>query len=177
MKNYAPWEKKQKPASTPLRRSFTMGKAYSVVGLLVGGFISCVVDGEDWMWMFFFLFAALAAFVAGSVLWLVFVAAKPSPGRGCVAGGLAGVVSHWLCWMFIIVFWNFTFLSMNMPTSSLGEAPMTFVEAPFGASIFTLWSLYIFGWVTVPAGAVIGLVLGYLQQKSLKATDTTTQHE
>ncbi|WP_027184472.1 hypothetical protein [Desulfovibrio inopinatus] len=168
MKNYSPWEKKVRTrSSTPWRRAMTMGKAYAPVGVLVGGYVSMTAQGGGWGW--FFVFAGVAAFVAGFAMWLAFVSVKPTVGRGIVAGAFAGIVSHWLCWLFSMIFWRFTFLTMHMPLSSLGEAPMTMFEVPLGAGVFSLWSLFIFGAVTIPAGAFIGGVVGFIQKKSVDA--------
>jgi len=40
--------------------------------------------------------------------------------------------------------------------SSLGEPPLNVIEAIPAALVFSFWSLLFFGWITVPAGALIG---------------------
>ncbi|EIC23628.1 hypothetical protein Thi970DRAFT_01304 [Thiorhodovibrio frisius] len=67
---------------------------------------------------------------------------------------LALVISRWHKIMNLDYLWFGT-------TSSLGEPPMNPFQGLAGAAAFSAFSLFLFGWVTIPAGALLGgLMIG-----------------
>jgi len=73
-----------------------------------------------------------------------------------VLGAFGGVVSHYVCWYIHFVFAYLGYEMFGFYESSLGEGPANPVQALLGAFAFSMFSLLIFGWVTVSAGAWVG---------------------
>ncbi|MEA3642515.1 MAG: hypothetical protein VBE63_21610 [Lamprobacter sp.] len=65
------------------------------------------------------------------------------------------MIAHSVCWwLFILAAWiEGTWLTGG---ASPGEPSMNPLQGIIGALIFSLFSLALFGWVTIPAGALIG---------------------
>ena len=144
--------------TTPTRRSFTFGLLSALLGSLVAVLVLATVEGEGFWGL---LFAApSAAFVCGAALWRLLPERMSGrrPAWGAAAGAIAGVVSHFFAWYFQYVGMNLCFWITGGCTSSLGEPPANLLEAFVGAAALTFFSLLVVGWLTLPLGAVIGLV-------------------
>jgi hypothetical protein len=138
--------RKQKIMNKSVIDSLLMGAGCSIVGLICGLYISNTTTNLDYS--LFWLYASIAAFLtAGALWWILIEKATPNsmirgPGwmRGGIVGGLAGFVAHIVCWIIVL-----------RPTS---PAALTSVF------VFSLFSVPIFGLFTIPAGMVVGGVMG-----------------
>ena len=144
--------------TAPTKRSLTFGLLCALVGSLVAVLILILVEGEG-HWMLLFA-APAAAFVCGASLWRILP--ERTSGRraawGACAGALAGVVSHYVAWYVQYLGMNLCFWLSGGCTSSLGEPPANPLEALAGSAGLTFFSLLVVGWLTLPIGAVLGLV-------------------
>lgn len=136
-----------------------MGSLCGLAGIAIGGYVSLTAIGEGYELLP--LFAGLAAFLTGAISWWLLLErpAKYTLLRGGLAGTLAGLISHYLCWYLLILFRNICYWGWGGCTSSLGEPPVDPLNGLWGAAVLTLGSLLFFGWLTVPLGAVFGGML------------------
>jgi hypothetical protein len=109
----------------------------------------------DWQGML--VAAPLAAFFCGMVCWGLFVirGQKVRFWRGVWVGALVGLLSHPLVWYGSILYFYL-----------VGE-PRTLnpVEGLGASLVYGLVSLIFIGWLTVPAAAITGGLLAYVQAK------------
>lgn len=143
------------------QRSLPMGCFCAIPGLLAGVYIALSAWGNGWE--LFAVAAPLGAFLSGLGMWRLIVAVRPSKGRGLLAGFLAGLVAHWVCWYLLMLLHWLGFIFFGTGTSSLGEPPVNPLQALWGAAAFSFFSLLLCGWITGPVGAGIGYVLGRRQ--------------
>lgn len=143
--------------TAPGRRSLVFGALCAGAGLLFGILVPVVAGGDGYRWLF--AAAAPAAFVCGAALWRLLPERIPRHrlAWGALAGALAGLVSHYLTWYLSFLGANVSFWLTGGPISSLGEPPADLLTAFLGAAGLTFFSLVIVGWLTVPAGALLGL--------------------
>ena len=116
------------------RRSLVFGLLCAAVGLLFGIAISSSAEGDGWQW--FWVASTLAAFASGAAAWRL-LAERPSrqrPIRGALAGGVAGLVTHYVTWYFQYVARNVCFWLTGGCTSSLGEPPADLLRAFAGSA-------------------------------------------
>jgi hypothetical protein len=144
------------------RRALHFGLLCALVGLGGGGYAVHSAIGEGWQRLP--ICAALAAFLTGFGLWSWLIERRAVPGRrvsilaGILTGGTAGGLAHYLCWYLLILSANLDYVLFGT-TSSLGEPPMNPFQGLAGAAVFSAWSLFLFGWVTIPAGALLGWLM------------------
>ncbi|MBK1649352.1 hypothetical protein [Rhabdochromatium marinum] len=140
------------------RRALPFGLLCALVGLGVGGYAVHSAIGEGWQRLP--ICAALAAFLAGFGLWYWLIERRKALRHraGILTGALTGALAHYLCWYLLILSANLDYLWFGT-TSSLGEPPMTPFQGLAGAAVFSGWSLILFGWVTIPAGALLGWLM------------------
>ena len=154
------------------RYSLLMGAICAPAGVGVGWIVASTATGSGYE--YFFAYAGAAAFLTGAVMWWLVIErpGKATRLRGAAAGGWAGILAHWACWYLVIV----SLWLCNQVTggcvSSLGDAPMNPLQAMPGAAAFSLWSLLLFGIVTVPYGAIAGLVLAGHRRKATGSPTT-----
>lgn len=150
-----------------MKTTLLMGALCGAVGILVGLWVSLTATGAGYER--FPVYAFLAAFAGGAGLWWFVLArqGRYSLRRGAAAGALAGLVSHYFCWYLLILDNNLCFWLLGGCGSSLGEPPIDPLNGLWGAAVFTLGSLLFFGWLTVPAGALIGGLLAARRRTGL----------
>lgn len=97
--------------------------------------------------------APLAAFICGLICWGI--CQKVRFWRGVWVGALVGLLSHPLAWYGSSLYFYLA-----------GEPGALNPLEGLGASLFyTLFSLVLVGWLTVPVGAITGGFLAYAQAK------------
>ena len=123
-----------------------------------------VSPGSDWMVMLFT--SPLSAAVIALVSWALLTSLGRSVQiwKGIVVGVLAGSVSHFFAWYLSILFAYF-----RNAVSSLGETTVGPVDGIGASLVMTLFSLGVFGWVTIPVGALTGAFLTALSKRFLAA--------
>jgi hypothetical protein len=146
------------------RTTLLMGTLCGVAGLLIGLWVSLTATGEGYE--LFAVYAFMAAFIVASSLWWLILARRRtySLGRGAVAGALAGLLSHYVCWYLLILGSNVCYWVWGGCRSSLGEPPIDPLNALWAAAVFSAGSLLFFGWLTVPIGALIGSLVAVRQR-------------
>ena len=139
-----------------LSTTLWMGLFCGAVGLLVGLWVWNLAIAEDYA--AFPAYTTLAAALTGAGLWWLLVARLGlyRPLRGAFAGGLAGIVAHYLCWYLAILANNVCYWGWGGCQASLPGPPVDPLNGLWAAAILALGSLFFFGWLTVPAGALIG---------------------
>lgn len=140
------------------RRALHFGLLCALVGLAVGGYAIHSATGEGWHLLP--ICATLASFLTGFGLWSWLIERRAVTRRraGILTGALTGTLAHYLCWYLLILSANLDYLWFGT-TSSLGEPPMNPVQELGGAAVFSGFSLFLFGWVTIPAGALLGWLM------------------
>ncbi len=103
---------------------------------------------------------ACPPFLTGFGLWYWRIERRQSTRllAGILTGALAGALAHYVCWYLLILSANLDDLWFGT-TSSLGEPPMNPVQGLIGAAVFSAFSLFLFGWVTIPVGALLGWLM------------------
>lgn len=148
--------------SPSARGALYFGLLCALVGLAVGWYAVHSAIGDGWQRLP--IVAALAAFLTGFGLWYWLIERRAATGRrsgplaGLFTGGAAGALAHYPCWYLMILSANLDYLWFGT-TSSLGEPPMNPVQGLAGAAVFSAWSLFLFGGVTIPAGALLGWLM------------------
>jgi hypothetical protein len=111
----------------------------------------------------FLLAAPAAAFVTAALLWWQMLerSGRRTLARGTLAGSLAGALAHYVCWLALM----FGAAACHAVTpgcfDSVSGPPIDPLTAFWAAGVYSLFSLYFFGWLTVPAGAAIGALLAW----------------
>jgi len=139
-----------------------------VVALSWGGvmyFASMSVPGEGWDALP--VLASVATFLTAFTVWYLYVARprKISSYRGGVAGVVIGLLVHPVTWY---LFGCHTWVLSLFPNPQSGghSDVLNPFTAVLGAVAFSLWSAACTGWITIPAGAVIGMVVGSWQERT-----------
>lgn len=156
---------------SPLWQSFTAAVCFTPVGVLCSVFVLSLSspDERGEGWREFPLHAGAAAFLTTLVVWWLQVARPGKPGvlRGAVAGLVSGLLAHPVTW-YVMICWNWALILLSIRTDPSGDGdllnPLTGL---LGAFALSLWSVILMGWITVPAGALVGALVGGWQGRSV----------
>ncbi len=116
--------------------------ALMLMGSISGGYV------------FFYIAAPLAALLVGLPAWYrwIVMAQRATIKRGLLIGVVCSICAHPVMWVPVL---------FAQPWSQTGQSPvLLIVEAPFMAC----FSLILVGWITIPFGALAGVLLICLQR-------------
>lgn len=142
-----------------------MAGACAGVGLACAAWIVGNASGDGYEP--FLLAAPAAAFATAALFWwwLLDRPAIFTRARGAVAGALAGTVAHYVCWLMLMLGASAYHALTGGYAGSLGDAPIGPLNAIWMAAVYSLFSLYICGWLTAPAGAIIGAAVAHARNR------------
>ncbi len=147
-----------------LRTSFLAGGALAVLAFAFATLVVATSVGEGYGALL--LAAPIAAALSGTLSWWALVARAKSHRltRGVAAGVLAVLLSHYVCcYLFLLGTW----LGLAAGTAAEVALPNRIgpVEAIAASAAFAWWSLVVLGWVTVPAGGLVGGILAVVHRR------------
>ena len=127
-----------------------------LIGAIIGFYVS--LNAIDSGYKVLTFTSGLAAFGCTYGFWWLLLDRKReySIWRGALAGGLAGILAHYVSWYLLILTQNICYWGWGGCVSSLGDLPTNPLIGLGGALVFSLWSLLLFGWLTVPIGTLSG---------------------
>jgi len=149
-----------------LSDSSAMGVLCAPIGALTALLVLANTTGSGYESLL--VAAPIAAFVAGKSSWWLLVSRKARTGlpRGVLAGALAGAVGHSICWYMLLVGAFACHVTTGGCTDSLGQPPMNPLHAFAAAAGYSAFSLVFYGWLTVPAGALLGGLLAVARRRA-----------
>jgi hypothetical protein len=124
-------------------------------GFIIAHLIIAHAAGDGWQSLP--ICSGAAAFGLSLLFWRLFYPSDQllSARRGALVGILTGVLAHPVAWYLAIV-WNYA----SGARTSLGDPVLNPLEGLTGCLVFAFWSLLLTGWITVPAGGILGWILG-----------------
>jgi hypothetical protein len=149
-----------------LTGSTAMGALCAAVGALTGGLVLASATGAGYAWLL--VAAPAAAFATGKLLWWLLMerSGRSDTARGVLTGVIAGTVAHYLCWYLLIGGAFACHAVTGGCTASLGDAPMNPLQAVPAAALYSGISLVFYGWLTIPAGGLLGGLLATARRRS-----------
>jgi hypothetical protein len=63
---------------------------------------------------------------------------------------------------------NICYWTFGGYTDSLGEPPASIVSIIGGSLLFSFFSLFMYGWITVPASIISGIIMLKIKDKSVR---------
>jgi len=140
---------------TSTKRSLIFGLLCSPVGVALGVYTRITATGD---YSEFPYFSSFSSFIAPTISWYFLVEKRNDFSRlsGAKAGCAAAVSAHYITWYTSIVVGNIQYWIFGMRVTTLDEVPIDVISGLLGVLSYTLFSLVLFGWLTLPAGALIG---------------------
>jgi hypothetical protein len=131
----------------------------SLVGLGLGFYVSKGASGEGWN--YFPLFSTLASFITSFCIYFFCIEKWGMKIPFWVLAFLVVFLSHYFTFYFQFVYANFSNTVLGNFSSSLGEPPANLLQAIPASFKFTVISLFLLGWISVP----IGILISYFFRK------------
>lgn len=149
-----------------LKRTVLFASLCTPVGVGVGVYLKLTSIGD---YSEFPYYSGLAAFLAPAAIWYLMIERnkKIGIGRGVGAGILGAALSHFVCWYLMIIGANIEYWVLGRQVGSLPGPPMNPLEGVLGAFTYSMLSFLFLGWVTLPAGGLLGGLCGNLFRKAV----------
>lgn len=131
----------------------------ALVGLIIGFFIAKNATGSGWE--VFPVFSTLATFLVSFTAYYLFFVYYEKDIHFLLLGSMVVFFSHYFTFYFQFLYYNVTNKVFDNFQSSLGEPPAGIIDAIWISFMYSLLSLFMFGWVTMP----LGVLISYLFRK------------
>ena len=149
-----------------MKHSLLFGLLCSPVGIGVGIILRIndwgVASGDGYG-LGFISSAGIAAFLAPCFIWYIMIERRKriSVSRGITVGVLGAALAHFVCWYLFLVSSYIEHLYLGESTEKL-VGPL---EGILAALTYSLFSLPLFGLLTLPIGGLIGGICGRIFKK------------
>ncbi|MCT4559804.1 MAG: hypothetical protein N4A41_00350 [Crocinitomicaceae bacterium] len=144
--------------------STLFGILFSIVGIMVGLWISITSGNNDYKYLY--VYSGISGFLTGKLLAnpLVENGKKFNHKNLILVGILSGLLSHWLCWYLLMLEYNFRFWILN---EDFYSRPIDPILAIPGVFVLCFWSWLFVGWVTVLGGITAIYGAKWINKKKL----------
>ena len=149
-----------------MKHSLLFGLLCSPVGIGVGIILRIndwgIASGDGYG-LGFISSAGIAAFLAPCFIWYIMIERREriSVSRGITVGVLGAALAHFVCWYLFLVSSYIEHLYLGESTEKL-VGPL---EGILAALTYSLFSLPLFGLLTLPIGGLIGGICGRIFKK------------
>ena len=150
-----------------MKHSLLFGLLCSPVGIGVGIILRIndwgVASGDGYG-LGFISSAGIAAFLAPCFIWYIMIERRKriSVSRGITVGVLGAALAHFICWYLFLISSYIEHLYLGESTEKL-VGPL---EGILAALTYSLFSLPLFGLLTLPIGGLIGGVYAMMLQNN-----------
>ena len=144
-----------------MKHSLLFGLLCSPVGIGVGIILRIndwgIASGDGYG-LGFISSAGIAAFLAPCFIWYIMIERREriSVSRGITVGVLGAALAHFICWYLFLVSSYIEHLYLGESTEKL----VGLLEGILAALTYSLFSLPLFGLLTLPIGGLIGGICG-----------------
>ena len=144
-----------------MKHSLLFGLLCSPVGIGVGIILRIndwgIASGDGYG-LGFISSAGIAAFLAPCFIWYIMIERREriSVSRGITVGVLGAALAHFVCWYLFLVSSYIEHLYLGESTEKL----VGLLEGILAALTYSLFSLPLFGLLTLPIGGLIGGICG-----------------
>ena len=149
-----------------MKHSLLFGLLCSPVGIGVGIILRIndwgIASGDGYG-LGFISSAGIAAFLAPCFIWYIMIERRKriSVSRGITVGVLGAALAHFVCWYLFLVSSYIEHLYLGESTEKL----VGLLEGILAALTYSLFSLPLFGLLTLPIGGLIGGICGRIFKK------------
>ncbi len=77
-------------------------------------------------------------------------------------------MAHYFSWYMMLLVINFQYWILDMKIGSLNTPPIDPLLGLLVMWIYTFFSIFFVGWITLPVGALIGGIYGYWQYRRIR---------
>ncbi len=161
-----------KDISPKWKRSMAFGVVYAVFALGLAGWFFWQSHIGDKPWGYLWA-GPVGAFVGGTLLWRSIVAWKNKYSilMGALAGLITGLVFYCFVGYFLILYANVCYWIFGGCQDSLGNPPIDPFNALWlGSGAYFIWGLILFARFSVPAGVLLGGIVGFIQKRACQST-------
>ncbi|HEY0976143.1 MAG TPA: hypothetical protein VGE21_01630 [Flavobacteriales bacterium] len=148
-----------------MKRWYKFGLFNALVGVIVGLHLTVTATGNGY-WAFI-VAAPIAAFLTAGICWRCFQSdSEPIETPYLfVIGLISGTASHYVTFVLLGLGINILYLIGAYEGDSLGNPPPNLLMVIAGSFATTLYSLLMYGWVTVPASILSGFLVKWFSPK------------
>ena len=166
-KPHAPLTTPNDDMRSPVWHALLAAFCFTVVGTLCAYLIIHDAPGEGWATLP--LYTGAATFLISFALWYSHLTwfGQHRPSRAAIVGAAIGFLVHPVTWCFFITAnWLADFLFTESPPLR-GKEIISLADVLLIVGVFSFWSLFLLGWITILMGALVGALVGRWQRHQL----------
>lgn len=146
---------------------------YGILNSLVGIVIGLHTTTRNDSYYLFIYILPISFFITSVLFWKLFVdgrVLKVESKRNKVVftGFLTGFISHPISFIVLYIGYNIVYWLPFTINSHINESPINLFDMLIMSFIASIFSLIMYGWITIPSAMILGILLDKLSKKTTK---------
>ena|SRR5690554_4446975 len=148
---------------------------YGILNSLVGIAIGLHTTARNDSYYLFIYILPIAFFITSSFFWKLIVdgtilKVESRKNKVVFTGFLAGFISHPISFLVLYIIGNTAYWLPFIDSYDIIESPFGLIDMFISSFVFSIFSLIMYGWITVPSAIILGIFLDKFSKKTTKQT-------
>ena len=156
---------------TYLNDSVKYGISNSLVGIAIG---LHTTTRNDSYYLFIYILP-ISFFITSVLFWKLFVDGRilkveSKRNKVVFTGFLTGFISHPISFIVLYIIGNIAYWLPFIDNYNIIDSPVNLINMLISSFILSIFSLIMYGWITIPSAIILGILLDKLSKKTTKQT-------
>ena len=151
--------------------SVKYGISNSLVGIAIG---LHTTTRNDSYYLFIYILP-ISFFITSVLFWKLFVDGRilkveSKRNKVVFTGFLTGFISHPISFIVLYIIGNIAYWLPFIDNYNIIDSPVNLINMLISSFILSIFSLIMYGWITIPSAIILGILLDKLSKKTTKQT-------
>ena len=156
---------------TYLNDSVKYGISNSLVGIAIG---LHTTTRNDSYYLFIYILP-ISFFITSVLFWKLFVDGRilkveSKRNKVVFTGFLTGFISHPISFIVLYIIGNIAYWLPFIDNYNIIDSPVNLINMLISSFILSIFSLIMYGWITIPSAIILGILLDKLSKRTTKQT-------
>ena len=156
---------------TYLNDSVKYGISNSLVGIAIG---LHTTTRNDSYYLFIYILP-ISFFITSVLFWKLFVDGRilkveSKRNKVVFTGFLTGFISHPISFIVLYIIGNIAYWLPFIDNYNIIDSPVNLINMLISSFILSIFSLIMYGWITIPSAIILGILLDKLSKRTTKHT-------
>lgn len=148
---------------------------YGILNSLVGIAIGLHTTTWNGSYYLFIYILPISFFITSVLFWKLFVDGRilkveSKRNKVVFTGFLTGFISHPVSFLVLYIIGNIAYLLPFIDNYNIIDSPFNLIDMLTSSFILSIFSIIMYGWITIPSAMVLGILLDKFSKKATEQT-------